>query len=80
MKKLTLNVDDLVVESFAPNPVEAEARGTVHGLQQATGPMPGCSTYGCGGGGNDTYDEVHCYTHMTRCEQDTCYPICELQE
>lgn len=44
MRKLTLNVDSLVVQSFQTTAPEA-GRGTVHG--QAAAQTPGCSYDGC---------------------------------
>ena len=44
MKKLTLNLDVLHVESFATG-ADSEERGTVHGNSLPTIPL--CTRYGC---------------------------------
>jgi len=36
MKKLSLNVENLAVESFETNTAGAQSRGTVHGASQQT--------------------------------------------
>jgi hypothetical protein len=74
MKKLTLNVDALEVQSFATVEMEAE-RGTVQGQQQCTCytcTCPGCATcYGtcpntcavtCPNTCWETCDDASCYT------------------
>lgn len=50
MKKLTLDLDSLAVESFRTADAQAE-RGTVHGAEFLTGP-DNCVTISCG-------DSVH---------------------
>lgn len=81
MKKLTLDLNALEVQSFATDPAEPN-RGTVHGEQQCTCPSactcPGCPTCDetcpetCAGftcatcGGQETCDYT-CWTRRCPC-------------
>jgi hypothetical protein len=78
MKKFRLNIEDLKIESFASTTEAQPSRGTVNAAQEATGPLPGCSTYGCASGSDEDTD--YGCTGMTGCGQNTCYPICELED
>lgn len=56
MRKLTLDLDAIQVESFATNPATA-ARGTVDGQQRQT---YGCETWTCPAPTQDTCDQPTC--------------------
>jgi hypothetical protein len=64
MKRLKLNVDDLLVESFNSTDAPAGQTGTVHGHGQA-----GQATYAC------TEGWYTCFT-----DADTCAHTCLIQE
>ncbi len=68
MKKLSLQLDELVVESFEPAAVEAERPGTVKGNQLT--PRP-CCTASCGGtcGADPASDWLKIQATFTNCAQ-----------
>jgi hypothetical protein len=78
MKKLTLDLNALTVQSFATAPA-APSRGTVHGEQQCTCPTactcPGCPT--CDETCPDTcYETCAGFTCATCGGQETCDYTC----
>ncbi|HEX8242346.1 MAG TPA: hypothetical protein VF541_02575 [Longimicrobium sp.] len=68
MKKLSLQLDELVVESFEPAAVETERRGTVKGNQDTP---QACCTASCGGtcGANPASDWLRIQATFTNCIQ-----------
>lgn len=68
MKKLSLQLDELVVESFEPAAVEAERSGTVKGNQDTLRP---CCTASCGGtcGADPASDWLRIEKTLTNCPQ-----------
>ena len=69
MRKLKLDLDDLLVESFATLDAESEVRGTVHG-REATGL---CTRVSCVDGCGPSQDYSCACTQMT-CGY-TCSPL-----
>jgi hypothetical protein len=71
MEKLNLNLDDLSVDSFAPESDAPAGTGTVHGqdvpIQDPTDPSP--LTEECGGGGETDGFRTACYDTV-------CYASC----
>ncbi|HEX6373514.1 MAG TPA: hypothetical protein VF006_31605 [Longimicrobium sp.] len=69
MRKLKLELDSLVVQSFETTTPEGPARGTVHGRAEAGPDTPYCGTV-----------DVNCkYTEQYSCEgtcEDTCAESC----
>jgi hypothetical protein len=71
MRKLSLDLDALSVESFDPAPPARSSRGTVHG--HATWHHQGCTMYvPCNPISTPTYTED--YT----CDDPTCYQSCDV--
>lgn len=68
MKKLSLRLDELVVETFEPAAVEAERPGTVKGNQDTLRP---CCTASCGGtcGAEPASDWLRIAATLTNCPQ-----------
>ena len=69
MKKLTLQVEKLTVETFDPAVVEAGRPGTVEGNQQDT--YVPCCTASCGGtcGAQPASDWLRIARTLTNCPQ-----------
>jgi hypothetical protein len=68
MKKLTLKMDELAVESFEPAVAEAGYPGTVKGNQNT---LQACCTASCGGtcGANPASDWLRVAATITNCPQ-----------
>lgn len=76
MKKLSLTLEELRVESFDTTPAEKKRKGTVFGEQctcYTNCTCPGCPTcdYTCG----DTCDDYTCVSCAYTCANGGCTPV-----